>query len=325
MKIKVLLFIILLTSLFVVNGTDKYALVIHGGAGNMSRKNLSPDKEILYREKLEEALTKGNAMLSEGAKATEVVVEVIAILEDSPLFNAGKGAVFTSEGKIELDASIMEGKEMKAGAIAGVRDIKNPIKAAREVMFNSENVFLSGKGASQFAKIRGLELVPNKYFHTRERYEALKKAKKRKREMNNPEKLGTVGCVALDTEGNICAGTSTGGMNNKEFGRIGDAPVIGAGTYARNSTCGVSCTGHGEFFIRLSVAHDVSAQMEYINLSVTDACRATLSKLTKIKGNGGIIALDQNGNIAMEFNTAGMFRGYIKSNGEKKIAIFENE
>jgi beta-aspartyl-peptidase (threonine type) len=251
------------------------------------------------------------------------VVNVINVMEDSPLFNAGKGAVFTYDEKVELDASIMEGKNLNAGAVAGVRDIKNPINAAREVMQHSAHVFLSGKGASEFAKKQGLEMVPNKYFYTKSRHESLMQLKKQERGRNQKDNMGTVGCVVLDTEGNICAGTSTGGMTNKRYGRIGDAPIIGAGTYANNKTCAVSCTGHGEYYIRLGFARDISALIEYKNLSVAEACREEIRKLTELNGTGGVIALDANGNIAMEFNTNGMFRGYIKSTGEKEIAIFK--
>lgn len=246
-------------------------------------------------------------------------------MEDSPLFNAGKGAVFTSEGKNELDASIMEGNTLNAGAVAGVRDIKNPITAAREVMINSEHVFLSGKGASEFARKQGLEMVPNKYFHTKSRYESLKRLQKQEREREKKDNIGTVGCVVLDTHGNLCAGTSTGGMTNKKYGRIGDSPVIGAGTYANNKTCAVSCTGHGEYYIRLGFARDISALMEYKNMTVDEACREEIRKLSELQGDGGVIGVDAKGNIAMEFNTSGMFRGYIKSTGEKEIAIFKNE
>lgn len=304
---------------------EKYAIVIHGGAGVISRSRMTPEKEKQYREKLGEALDKGEQLLKAGMPAVDVVVEVIAILEDSPLFNAGKGAVFTADGHIELDASIMEGKTMMAGAVAGVKTVKNPIKAAREVMLHSEHVMLSGKGADEFARKQGLEIVKNSYFKTKERYEALKKARKEEKNAPIPEKHGTVGCVALDTFGNICAGTSTGGMTNKKYGRIGDSPVIGAGTFASNNTCGVSSTGHGEYFIRLSVAKDISALMEYKNLPLDKASSEVIGKLTQMGGTGGVIALDRFGNVAMPFNTPGMFRGYIKSNGEKKIAIFENE
>jgi beta-aspartyl-peptidase (threonine type) len=263
--------------------------------------------------------------LKNGATSTEAVVEVIKILEDSPLFNAGKGAVFNSNGENELDASIMEGKNLNAGAIAGVKDIKNPITAARAVMENSEHVLLSGKGASEFARKQNLEMVKNKYFYTPTRYESLKRLQKQERKRTPSDNTGTVGCVALDVYGNLCAGTSTGGMTNKKYGRIGDSPIIGAGNYANNKTCAVSCTGHGEYYIRLGVARDISALMEYKNMEVAEACREEIRKLGELGGTGGVIALDANGNVAMEFNTSGMFRGYIKSTGEKEIAIFAEE
>lgn len=308
-----------------VFGQSKYAIVIHGGAGVMSKSKMTPERQAQYLDKLKEALDLGEEMLKNGVNATDVVVNVIEVMENSPLFNAGKGAVFTSEGKNELDASIMEGKTLNAGAVAGVSDIKNPIKAAREVMDNSVHVMLSGKGASEFAKQQGLEIVKNKYFFTPSRYESLKQLQKSERERIKKDNIGTVGCAVLDTHGNLCAGTSTGGMTNKKFGRIGDSPVIGAGTYANNKTCAVSCTGHGEYYIRLGFARDISALMEYKNLSVDEACREEIRKLSELKGDGGVIAVDAKGNIAMEFNTSGMFRGYAKSTGEKEIAIFKNE
>ena len=324
MNLKIIIILILMVGFacFAV-AQQKYAIVIHGGAGVMSEERMSNKQQNEYKSKLNAALELGEKMLKEGAKSTDVVVRVINLLEDSPLFNAGKGAVFTHDEKVELDASIMDGKTLNAGAVAGVRDIKNPINAAREVMVNSEHVFLSGKGASEFAKKQGLEMVPNKYFHTEARRESLMKLKKEERERNQKDNTGTVGCAVLDTYGNICAGTSTGGMTNKKYGRIGDAPVIGAGTYANNKTCAVSCTGHGEYYIRLGFARDISALMEYKNMNVTEACREEIRKLTELNGTGGVIALDANGNIAMEFNTSGMFRGYIKSTGEKEIAIFK--
>jgi beta-aspartyl-peptidase (threonine type) len=303
----------------------KYTIVIHGGAGVMSSLQGQEEAQQEYLNKLEEALSLGEKLLKEGTEAPEVVVKVIEVLENSPLFNAGKGAVFTSEGKNELDASIMEGKSLNAGAVAGVQDIKNPIKAAREVMVNSEHVFLSGKGASEFAKKQGLEMVDNNYFYTESRFKSLQQLQKQERERTEKDNTGTVGCAVLDVHGNLCAGTSTGGMTNKKYGRIGDSPVIGAGTYANNKTCAISCTGHGEYYIRLSFARDISALMEYKNLSVENACREEIRKLSELQGTGGVIAVDANGNIAMEFNTDGMFRGYIKSNGEKEIAIFKNE
>ncbi|GAB1452833.1 isoaspartyl peptidase/L-asparaginase [Draconibacterium sp.] len=323
MNIKETFFIAIL-SVFVLfaEGQVKYAIVIHGGAGVMSEEKMNIERQAEYKAKLDEALELGNKMLQEGAAAVDVVVKVINILEDSPLFNAGKGAVFTNDENVELDASIMEGKSLNAGAVAGVKDIKNPINAAREVMQNSEHVFLSGKGASEFAKKQGLEIVPNKYFYTDERHESLMQLKKQERERTKKDNTGTVGCAVLDIHGDIAAGTSTGGMTNKKYGRIGDAPVIGAGTYANNKTCAVSCTGHGEYYIRLGFARDISALMEYKNMGVADACREEIKKLTELGGTGGVIAVDANGNIAMEFNTNGMFRGFIKSTGEKEIAIF---
>lgn len=304
---------------------QKYALVIHGGAGVMSKSAMTDERQSEYKAKLEEALLVGENLLKNGATSTDAVVEVIKILEDSPLFNAGKGAVFTAKGENELDASIMEGKNLNAGAIAGVKDIKNPITAARAVMENSEHVLLSGKGASEFARQQNLKIVKNKYFFTPSRYKSLKRLQKQERERTPADNTGTVGCVALDIHGNLCAGTSTGGMTNKKYGRIGDSPIIGAGNYANNKTCAVSCTGHGEYLIRLGVAHDISALMEYKNLEVAEACREEIRKLGELGGTGGVIALDANGNIAMEFNTSGMFRGYIKSTGEKEIAIFADE
>jgi beta-aspartyl-peptidase (threonine type) len=324
MTVKTIFFLILTVGLACFGGAQqKYAIVIHGGAGVMSEERMSKEQQEEYKSKLKDALELGEKMLKEGSEATVVVMRVINVLEDSPLFNAGKGAVFTHDEKVELDASIMDGETLNAGAVAGVRDIKNPINAAREVMANSEHVFLSGKGASEFAKKQGLEMVPNKYFFTEARHESLMKLKKQERERNQKDNMGTVGCAVLDAHGNICAGTSTGGMTNKKYGRIGDAPVIGAGTYANNKTCAVSCTGHGEYYIRLGFARDISALMEYKNMNVTEACREEIRKLTELNGTGGVIALDANGNIAMEFNTSGMFRGYIKSTGEKEIAIFK--
>jgi beta-aspartyl-peptidase (threonine type) len=324
MNVKGFFFVVILQVIvFFTFGQKKYAIVIHGGAGVMSKEKMTIDKQSEYKSKLNEALELGNKMLNEGAEAVDVVVKVINILEDSPLFNAGKGAVFTYEEKVELDASIMEGKTLNAGAIAGVQDIKNPINAAREVMQQSEHVFLSGKGASEFAKKQGLEIVPNKYFYTDSRYESLMQLKKKERERTAKDNTGTVGCAVLDMYGNIAGGTSTGGMTNKKYGRIGDAPIIGAGTYADNKTCAVSGTGHGEYYIRLGFARDISALMEYKNMDVTKACREEIRKLTELGGTGGVIAIDAKGNIAMEFNTSGMFRGYIKSNGEKEIAIFK--
>jgi L-asparaginase / beta-aspartyl-peptidase len=322
-SISILLMIFCLT--FNCFSQQDYVIVIHGGAGVMSKNAMSADRQAEYMAKLEEALVAGETLLKDGATATDAVVEAIRIMEDSPLFNAGKGAVFTSEGKNELDASIMDGKTLNAGAVARVIDIKNPIMAARKVMENSEHVLLSSNGASEFARKQGLKIVPNKYFYTTARYEALKQLQKEERTRTSADNTGTVGCVVLDKYGNLCAGTSTGGMTNKKYGRIGDSPIIGAGNYANNKTCAVSCTGHGEYFIRLGVAKDISAMMEYKNASVQEASREIIRKLSDLGGTGGVIALDSKGNIAMEFNTGGMFRGFIKSTGEKEIAIFANE
>lgn len=324
-QVILLLIITLWLAAYPGSGQEKYAIVIHGGAGVMSRDKMSEELRTEYKAKLNEALVLGEKMLKEGAAATDVVVKVINVMEDSPLFNAGKGAVFTHDGVNELDASIMEGKTLNAGAVSGVRDVKNPICAARAVMENSEHVMLSGAGASEFAKLQGLEIVPNKYFYTERRYQSLQQLLKKERERTKKDNMGTVGCVVLDQNGNLCAGTSTGGMTNKKYGRIGDSPIIGAGTYANNNTCALSCTGHGEYYIRLGFARDISALVEYKNLSVAEACREEIKKLSEMGGTGGVIGLDADGNIAMEFNTSGMFRGYIKSSGEKDIAIFKNE
>jgi len=302
---------------------QKYALVLHGGAGVMSQKLMTPDVQKQYIAVLNLALHVGDSVLASGGKCMDAVEKTINILEDSPLFNAGKGAVFNHEGIVELDASVMDGKTQAAGAVAGVRDIKNPISLARTVMEKSEHVLLTGSGASQFAVEQGFKLVPNSYFHTEKRWNDLQQLLKKEREAGISDKHGTVGCVALDTFGNIAAGTSTGGMTNKKYGRIGDSPIIGAGTYANNATGGFSCTGHGEYYIRLGFSRDISALMEYKNMDVQKACRAEVEKLTNLGGTGGVIGLDKQGNIAMEFNTSGMFRGYIKSSGEKMTAIFK--
>jgi beta-aspartyl-peptidase (threonine type) len=303
--------------------SKNYALVIHGGAGVMDQKSMTPEMQAEYLAVLNRVLQVGDSVLSHGGTCLDAVEKTVVIMEDSPLFNAGKGAVFTHDGLVELDASVMDGKSLKAGAIAAVRDIKNPIRVARAVMEKSEHVLLNGAGASQFAKEQGFEQVQNSYFHTEKRYKQLQEILKKEREAGINDKHGTVGCVALDKYGNIAAGTSTGGMTNKKYGRIGDSPIIGAGTYANNETGGFSCTGHGEYYIRLGFSRDISALMEYKKLSVQEACREEVLKLTKLGGTGGVIGLDRKGNIAMEFNTSGMFRGYIKSNGEKEVLIFK--
>jgi len=337
---------------FAQDYSDKITLVIHGGAGTITRANMTPEKEKAYREVLNTALQNGYAILKKGGTSLQAVEAAIMVMENSPLFNAGKGAVFTHEGKNEMDAAIMEGNSLKAGAIAGVTTIKNPIKGAIAVMEKSPHVLMAGKGADQFAKEQGLEIVDPSYFYTEARYKALQKAiKEEKVELDHTEKkkeeikkspktgfqkdedliftegkkFGTVGCVALDKFGNLTAGTSTGGMTNKKYGRVGDAPIIGAGTYANNATCAVSATGHGEFFIRSVVAYDISSLMEYKGLSVKDAAdEVVMKKLVDRGGEGGVIALDRNGNIAMPFNSEGMYRGYIKQD-KSEVMIYKDE
>ncbi len=308
-----------------------YALAIHGGAGTILRKNMTPEKEKAYLEKLEEALAVGEKILKEGGTSMDAVTQTIMVMENSPLFNAGKGAVFTNEGKNELDASFMEGKEMNAGAVGGLTNVKNPILAAKAVMENSEHVLLTGKGAELFSKEQGLEIVDPKYFYTKRRWESLQRAiKSEKVELSEDEdkdgdrKHGTVGCVALDKNGNLAAGTSTGGMTNKRYNRFGDVPIIGAGTYANNNTCAVSCTGHGEYFIRWAVAHDISAMMEYKGVDLITASEVVINdKLVKVNGSGGAICVDKYGNVSLPFNSAGMYRGFVKANGERGVAIFK--
>jgi len=294
-----------------------YALVLHGGAGSMNFENVPEEFQIKFKHSLDSALQLGLDLLNKGGASIDAVEVVIRCLEDNSLFNAGKGAVFTSEGKNELDASIMTGLDMNAGAVAGVTNIKNPITAARAVMEKSEHVMLAGKGAEVFAEQLGIDIVDPSYFYTQKRFESFQRALSK-------DKHGTVGCVALDREGNLCAGTSTGGMTNKKYGRIGDAPVIGAGTYANNATCGVSATGHGEYFIRWAVAHDISALMEYKGYDVESAAKEVVEKkLVEVGGSGGVICLDSYGHEAMITNTSGMFRAYGNSEGERIVAIFK--
>jgi len=312
-----------------------FGIVIHGGAGTIKRENLTPELETAYKDKLAEAINVGHTILKNGGTSVEAVEKTIHILENSPLFNAGKGAVFTNQETNELDASVMDGSTLKAGAVAGVQTIKNPISLAIEVMNNSPHVLLSGSGAEHFAKEKNLEIVDPDYFYTDKRYKSLQKKKKELEKtsnktitsydpMINDSKFGTVGCAALDQQGNLAAGTSTGGMTNKKWNRIGDSPIIGAGTYANNATCAVSSTGHGEYFIRAVVAHDISAMMEYKEISLQEAAQEIIqNKLTKLGGSGGIIAIDHSGNIAMEFNTLGMYRATMNANGELTIGIYK--
>lgn len=313
-------------------------LVIHGGAGTILKKNMTPEKEKAYREKMEEALRAGYDTLLKGGTAKDACEVAIRIMEDSPLFNAGKGAVFTNDGKNEMDAAMMDGSNLKAGAVAGVRTIKNPVSAARAVMEKSQHVMMVGRGAEQFARKNKIEIVDTSYFFEQNRWDQLQKVKKTEQtkmdhsdttgmlETDKNKKFGTVGAVALDKYGNIAAATSTGGMTNKRFGRVGDSPIIGAGTYASNKTCAVSATGHGEFFIRAVVAYDISALMEYKGMSVKKAAdEVVMKKLVKMGGEGGVIALDAKGNFAMPFNSEGMYRGYIKNDLIPHVMIYKEE
>ena len=315
-------------------GERPMALVIHGGAGTIKKENMTPEMEAAYTEKLQEALDAGYKVLENGGNSVEAVKSAINIMEDSPLFNAGKGAVFNSIGKHELDASIMEGNTLNAGAIAGVTRIKNPINAAILVKDSTRHVMLSGSGAEKFVAQFDITFVEESYFDTEKRLQQLQNAQKKEKvtldhssllnkELIDDHKYGTVGCVALDKNGNLAAGTSTGGMTNKKFGRIGDSPIIGAGNYANNKTCGVSCTGTGEYFIRTLAAHEASNLMQYKNLSVGDALEEVIDQIETLGGDGGMIALDKNGIVGWDFNTAGMYRGYKKSSGENVIEIYE--
>jgi beta-aspartyl-peptidase (threonine type) len=301
-----------------------FAIVIHGGSGRLFKEAMPPEKEEAYKNALKEAVQAGYAVLKEGGSAIAAVEISIKVLEDSPLFNAGKGAVFSSEGHNELDAAVMEGKTMRAGAVAGTRIIKNPITAARAVMENSAHVMLTGPGADAFAAASGLQVVDPSYFKVEERWkqiEQIKQEEAMQRQGRESSKYGTVGAVALDASGNLAAGTSTGGMLNKKWGRIGDTPVIGAGTYA-NQVCAVSCTGHGEFFIRYTAAHDIAALMEYKNLSVEEATHEVLfNKVTKAGGVGGVIALDTKGNRATPHSTEGMFWASMQKDGTCHINV----
>jgi len=311
---------------------DNFSIVIHGGAGTILKKNMTPAMDQAYRAILKEAITVGHAILKKGGTSQEAVEKTIRVMENSPLFNAGKGAVLTAQGKASLDASFMDGKTLNAGAISGVSHIKNPISSAIAVMEQSPHVMLSGQGADEFAKSLGMEVVPNNYFITERRKNALKRVQENQdKQMSfydpflKESKFGTVGCVALDKAGNLAAGTSTGGMTNKKWDRIGDAPIIGAGTYANNASCGVSATGWGEFFIRSVVAHDIAALVEYKNLDVTTASKQVLKKVKELGGDGGVVVLDRFGNVAMEFNTAGMYRAHMNSEGELKVMIYQND
>lgn len=311
--------------------TKKIGLVIHGGAGTIERSKMTPERKREYRAGLERALTAGYEILKRGGSSLDAAEAAVRVLEDDPHFNAGKGAVFTSAGVNELDASIMDGKTLKAGAVASLKHVKNPISLARLVMDKSPHVMLDCAGAEAFARENGIELVDEKYFFTQERWDALQKIKEAEKHggvggkkfiISEEDRHGTVGAVALDQEGNLAAATSTGGMTNKRPGRIGDTPVIGAGTYANNQTCAVSCTGDGEYFIRAVVAHEVSALMEYGGMKLQEAAQTALDAAKKIGGSGGLIAIDKNGEIALPFNTNGMYRGYVDPTGKFITEIY---
>ena len=311
-----------------------FALVIHGGAGTIKKEYMTPEMEAAYTNKLQEALDAGYQVLENGGTAITAVQKAINIMENSPLFNAGKGAVFNSLGKQEMDASIMDGKTLNAGAVAGVSHIKNPINAAILVKDSTRHMMLSGLGAEEFAKQYNLKFEDESYFFTNKRYQQLLKAQGKEHalleintlniELIDNHQYGTVGCVALDKKHNIAAGTSTGGMTNKKFGRIGDSPIIGAGTYANNLTCGVSCTGTGEYFMRTLAAHEVSNLIQYKNYDLQKALHQVIHiEIDSLGGDGGMVSLDKNGNIAWDFNTTGMYRAYKKSTGENVIKFYE--
>jgi beta-aspartyl-peptidase (threonine type) len=309
-------------------------IAIHGGAGNLKKLKLAPEQEAEYNAVMKQALETGYALLKQGKSSTEAVVAVISILEDCPLFNAGKGAVFNHDGINELDAAIMDGKTLDCGAIAGVRKIKNPIQLAKLVMDSSKYVLLAGAGAEDFAKDNGVDFVDPSYFFTELRWNQLQEALEEKdmkldhsglkeEDPDAEKKFGTVGCVALDIYGNLAAGTSTGGLTNKEYGRVGDSPLIGAGTYANNNSCAVSCTGKGEDFIKLTIARDIASMVEYQGLSLDSAATSAISKVKEFGGRGGCIALNRKGDIAFAFSTTGMFRGSIDSKGVLKTEIYK--
>lgn len=312
-----------------------FTIVIHGGAGTILKEDMTPELEAAYLKGLQQALDISYAVLEEGGTAVNAVKAALVLLEDNVLFNAGRGAVFTKKGVQEMDAAIMDGIDLSAGAVAGVRNVRNPIELATEVMRNSNHVFLSGKGANDFAIKQGIKLEPDEYFFSQFRYDQWKAIRDSDNysldhthhhleELMRDKKFGTVGAVACDQQGNLAGATSTGGMTNKKYGRIGDSPMIGAGTYANNKTCAISCTGHGEMFIRSVAAYDVSCLMEYKGMSLQDAMhRVVNEKLVQIQGEGGMIGVDAQGNAAMVFNSAGMYRGTKNSTGLNEVSIYK--
>ena len=313
--------------------TRKFGLVIHGGAGTIERSKMTPKREHEYRAGIEHALAAGYDILKRGGSSLDATEAAVRVLEDDPHFNAGRGAVFTNVGTNELDAAVMDGKTLNAGAVACLKHIKNPVSLARLVMEKSGHVMMDGEGAETFAKENGIEFVDQKYFYTEERWQALQKVKaaeenrsgaaKKAFIISDQDRHGTVGAAALDQDGNLAVATSTGGTTNKRAGRVGDSPVIGAGTYANNATCAVSATGDGEYFIRATVGHDVSALMEYCRMPLKEAAQTVLDKVAKLGGNGGLIAIDREGNMALPFNTSGMYRGYVDPNGKFVVEIYK--
>ncbi|MBL7711186.1 MAG: isoaspartyl peptidase/L-asparaginase [Chitinophagaceae bacterium] len=302
-----------------------FAIALHGGAGTIAPETMTEEKYAAYTQGLKAALDAGYAVLERGGASLDAVQAAVMSLEDCPLFNAGKGAVFNSTGGHEMDAALMEGSTKRAGAVAGVTAARNPVQAARTVMEHTEHVLLSGPGADQFVREQGLPIEGPDYFFNQFRYDQWKEAQAEGRVQldHSEKKMGTVGAVALDQSGNLAAATSTGGMTNKQYGRVGDSPLIGAGTWADNHTCAISCTGHGELFIRSVVAYDIACLMEYKGLSLADAChKVVMDKLVKTGGEGGLVAIDQAGNIAMPFNSSGMYRAARKSDGTENIAIY---
>ena len=345
---KILLLILTLgvsSALYAQSNDHPIALAIHGGAGTIQRANMSAEQEAEYRAKLKEALQAGYQVLEQGGTSLDAVEAAIQLMEESPLFNAGKGAVFTNDGKNELDAAIMDGQTHQAGAVAGISHVKSPIAAARAVMEASPHVMMVGAGAEQFAQEQGLEMVEPSYFFTDKRHQQLEQIKAtEKQELDHSgsnkahkkqsyldqhfpnRKFGTVGAVAVDKEGNLAAATSTGGMTNKRYGRVGDVPIIGAGTYADNATAAISATGHGEYFIRSVVAYDITALMKYRDMSLQEAADEVVKKkLVETGGDGGVIAVDAQGNIAMPFNTSGMYRASMDKDGKIYVGIYADE
>lgn len=331
MFIRLLIVLAALGAAAPVAAKSPLTIVVHGGAGALSKGNYTPEEEAAYRAKLTEALEAGYAVLERGGSSLDAIEAAIVLMEDSPLFNAGKGAVFTRDGKIELDAAVMDGKTVAAGSVIGVKRVKNPIRLARAVMEKSEHVMFAREGAEAFAREQGIEFAPDKYFWTEKRWKQRQdalKAEKAKKQSALPRdfKYGTVGAIAIDQNGNLAAGTSTGGMNMKRWGRVGDAPIIGAGTYADNRSCAVSATGWGEYFIRLTVARDICAQVEYGGKSVRDAADNVIhQRLQALGGDGGVIVLAPNGDIAMPFNSEGMFRGVKRAGEPAKTAIYRED